>query len=153
MLGTGLGLCVCVCVCRRNGWISVLARKTILVEENQINVGIFYREKKNSDLYSYYYVMVYEINDSSMNSLAQTTPASSLCWQLWLTIPPWEHSSRDVSSPLHTTLSSQMMPDPDPNEARLENENADLKLSIRHATSASSKLHKSSQMVPHPPKL
>ena len=88
-----------------------------------------------------------------MNSLAQTTPASSKCWQLWLVNPIWEHSSRELSFPLHSTLSSQMIPDPDANEALLVNENADFNPSIRHATSASSKSHKSSQTVPHPPEL
>ena len=96
---------------------------------------------------------MHEKNNNDINSLAQTTPASSECRQLWLANPLWEHSTRELSVPLHRTLSSQMIPVPSPNEALLVNENADLNPSILHATSASSMLHKSSQTVPHPPEL
>lgn len=81
----------------------------------------------------------------------QMTPASSLCSQLCVNQPAWEHCAREASAPEHCTSSRRMGPEPWPKRASPGAETAAPQPSCRHTTWASLSSHWSSHTVHHAP--
>lgn len=55
-------------------------------------------------------------DNEELGSVEQTTPASSLCSQLWVPQADDEQSAIEFSPPVHSTSSSQIRPEPGPND-------------------------------------
>ena len=114
----------------------------------------------------------YRLSTLWLLPLRHLTPASSKWEQSWLLIPPWGHSERLLSLPVHWTSSSRIGPVPPPNESLsattmkytdvisediwshftfYENLHSVGSPSSLHTTKASLTSHESSQTVPHTP--
>lgn len=85
------------------------------------------------------------------DSPSHTTPASSVCWQLWAPQPLWEQLDSNVSCPVHWTPSIQIWPLPCPNSALVVARMARPQPTSLHTTLASFKSQLSSHTVPQVP--